>query len=48
MLAIYEEQSEDDGLVEDSAAIEPPETVMDVPHDLVSKIRELIAKRYQS
>lgn len=48
VLAHYEDQSEDDAAVEDEAGIEPSETVMDVPHDLVPKVRELIAKRHQS
>ena len=47
ILAHYEEQSEDDALVEDQAGIEPSETVMNVPHDLVPKVRELIAKRHR-
>jgi hypothetical protein len=45
VLAHYGAQSEDDALAEDEAGIEPSETVMNVPHDLVSKVRELIAKR---
>jgi len=45
VLAHYEEQSEGDALLEDEAGIEPSETVMNVPHDLVPKVRELIAKR---
>jgi hypothetical protein len=32
-------------LAEDEAGIESSETVMNVPHDLVPKVRELIAKR---
>ena len=31
--------------LEDEAGVEPAETVMNVPHDLVAKVRELIAKR---
>jgi len=46
VLASYEEQTEEDALVEDEAGIEPSETVMNVPHDLVHKVRELIAKRH--
>ncbi len=46
VLAHYEEQSEDDALVEDEAGVEPSETVMNVPHDLVATVRELIAKRH--
>ena len=45
VIAYYEDQSEDEALVEDAAAVEPSETVMNVPHNLVSKVRELIAKR---
>ena len=46
VLAHYEEQSEDDALREDEAGIQPSETVMNIPHDLVPKVRELIAKRH--
>ncbi|HUO29982.1 MAG TPA: hypothetical protein VMU80_12250 [Bryobacteraceae bacterium] len=42
----YEDQSEEDAVLEDEAAIESSETVMNVPHDLVAKVRELIAKRH--
>jgi hypothetical protein len=45
-LAHYEEQTEEVALVEDEAGIAPSETVMNVPHDLVPKVRELIAKRH--
>jgi hypothetical protein len=45
VLAHYEEQTDQDALLEDEAGIEPSETVMNVPHDLVPKVRELIAKR---
>jgi hypothetical protein len=45
VLAEYEEQGEDEALAEDEAGIRSPATVMSVPHDLVSKVRELIAKR---
>jgi len=44
VLAHYGEQTEEDALLEDEAGIEPSETVMDIPHDLVPKVRELIAK----
>jgi hypothetical protein len=33
VLAHYEEQTEEEALVEDEAGIEPSETVMNVPHD---------------
>ncbi len=45
VLAHYEEQNEVDALLEDEAGVERSDTVMNVPHDLVSKVRELIAKR---
>ena len=47
MLAHYGEQSEEEALAEDEAGIEASETVMNVPRDLVPKVREPIAK-YQS
>jgi len=45
VLTHYEHQSEEDTLLEDQAGIEPSDTVMNVPHDLVPKVRELIAKQ---
>jgi hypothetical protein len=45
ILADYEKQTDEDALVEDEAGIEPSETVMTVPYDLVPTVRELIAKR---
>ena len=44
VLAHYQEQTEDEALAEDEAGIESSETVMNVPRDLVPKVRELIAK----
>jgi hypothetical protein len=44
VLTHYEGQSEDEGLAEDEAGIESSVTVVNVPHDLLSKVRELIAK----
>ena len=45
VLAHYEEQTEDEAVAEDEAAIaESTQTVMEVPHDLVPAIRELLAK----
>jgi hypothetical protein len=44
VLAHYEEQGETEALVEDEAGIEPSETVMQIPLNLVPKVRELIAK----
>jgi hypothetical protein len=46
VLAHYEEQTEDDAVAEDEAGIQASETVMNVPHELVPKVRELIAKRH--
>jgi hypothetical protein len=45
VLAHYEEQTEEEALVGDEAGVEPSETVMNVPHDLVARVRELIGKR---
>ena len=45
VLAHYEEQTEDEAVAEDEAAFEDStQTVMEVPHELVPAIRELIAK----
>lgn len=42
----YERQSEDQAVAEDEAAYEDPScTLMEVPNELVSKVREMIAKR---
>jgi hypothetical protein len=46
VLAHYEEQTEEEALLEDEAMMESTESVMNVPHDLVPKVRELIAKRH--
>jgi len=46
VLALYDGQTEEDALLEDEAGVEPSETVMNVPHDLVPKVRELIARRH--
>ena len=45
VLAHYEGQTEDEALAEDEAGIQFSETVVNVPHDLLPKVRELIAKR---
>jgi hypothetical protein len=45
VLVHYEEQTEEDALAEDEAGIQPSDTVMNIPHELVPKVRELIAKR---
>jgi hypothetical protein len=44
VLAHYEEQTEEDALAEDEAGIQPSDTVMNIPRELVPKVRELIAK----
>jgi hypothetical protein len=45
VLVSYEEQTEEEAVAEDEAAFAPSETVMNVPYELLPKIRELIAKR---
>ena len=46
VLAHYQAQSEDEAVAEDEAAYEDPsQTFMEIPNDLVAKVRELIAKR---
>jgi hypothetical protein len=45
VLAYYEEQTEEDALLEDEAVVESSGTEMKIPRDLVPKVRELIAKR---
>ena len=45
VLAYYEHQTEEDALLDDEAGIEPSDTVMNIPRDLVPKVRELIAKQ---
>jgi hypothetical protein len=45
VLAHYGEQTEDEALAEDEAGVASSETVMNVPHDLVPRVRELIARR---
>jgi hypothetical protein len=46
LLTHYEEQSQDEAVAEDEAGFASSETVMNVPHDLVSQVRELIAKHH--
>jgi len=45
VLAHYEGQTEEEAVAEDEDAMQPSETVMSVPHDLVPAVRDLIAKR---
>ncbi len=44
VLAHYEEQTEDDAFAEDEVGVQPTETVMNIPHELVPTVRALIAK----
>ena len=44
VLAHYGGQTEHEAVAEDEV-IQPSETVMNVPHDLAPKVRELIAKQ---
>ena len=45
VLAHYQTQTEEQAVAEDEAAHEDPsQTFMEVPNDLVPKVRELIAK----
>ena len=46
VLSHYEEQTEEDALLEDEAGIESSKIVMNVPHDPYTKVSELIAKRH--
>jgi hypothetical protein len=49
VLAHYEEQSEEEAVAEDEAAMEDKtQTIMEIPTDLVPAVRELIAKRRAS
>ena len=41
----YEGQTEDEAATEDETGIESSDTVMNVPRNLVAKVRELIAKQ---
>lgn len=44
VLAHYEGQNDDEALAEDKAGIEGAATIVEVPHDLLPQVRELIAK----
>ncbi len=47
VLAHYESQTEEEAVAEDEAACEAADqTVMEIPTDLVPKVRELIAKHH--
>jgi hypothetical protein len=46
VLAHYDRQTEEEAVAEDEAAFEDPtQTLMEIPHELVPVVRELIAKR---
>ena len=46
VLAHYEYQTEEEAVGEDGAAYEDPgHTFMEIPHDLVPAVRELLAKK---
>ena len=46
VIAHYESQTEDQAVAEDEAAYEDStQTTMEIPNELVPKVRELIAKR---
>lgn len=48
VLAYYEEQSEEDAVAEDEAAFtDVSQTMMEIPNELVSSVRELIADYMQ-
>ncbi len=47
VLAHYERQTDDQAVIEDEQAFtEPEHTVMEIPIDLVPKVRELLARRH--
>lgn len=49
VIAHYEEQTEEEALLEDEAALKnQTETIMEVPNELVPLFRELIAKHLAS
>jgi hypothetical protein len=45
VLEHYEQQSDEEAMLEDEAGVRPSETVMNIPHELVAEVRQLIAKR---
>jgi hypothetical protein len=47
VLTHYDKQTEDEALAEDEAGVESSETVMNAPHGLVSRVRELIAEHHE-
>jgi hypothetical protein len=48
VLSHYEQQTSEEAVAEDEAAFEnQAETVMKIPHELVPRVRELIAKHHE-
>jgi len=48
VLAHYEEQTEEEAVAEDEAALgDKSQTLMEVPNELVPTVRELIANRHK-
>jgi len=45
VLAHYEAQTEEVALVEDESGVQPSDTVMNIPRELVPKVRELIKRQ---
>ena len=46
-LTHYEQQTDEEAAIEDEAGVQSSETVMNVPHELVPRVRELIAKLHR-
>ena len=48
VIAHYKEQTEEEAVAEDEAAFEDQDqTIMEIPHELVPMVRELIAKHQE-
>ncbi len=48
VIAHYNEQTEEEAVAEDEAAFEDQDqTIMEIPHELVPMVRELIAKHQE-
>ncbi len=45
VVAAYESQTEDEAVAEDELGVAPSDTVMNIPHELVPQVRQLIGKR---
>jgi hypothetical protein len=44
VLAHYDARTEEDALVEDESGVQPSDSVMNIPHELEPKVRELTVK----